>query len=273
GYLAPVTEIAQKLDQLAKKLTGLSLPAGKVLLNESGSRQGAVDCLIKFARTREVKAIALSSHGRAGLDRFVMGSFAENMLRDSEWPVYFFSGAPAQSMVSHCEPGRYFFATDFSDHSLRAFKAFLAERPWPGEHLTIFHAVVFPAINTAMGATYIPENYFTDQVAWARRMGEEWLKEAKGSGFAAEVVVKDECVGVMKGNSILEAASKAKTEIIVMASASGQVGRLIFGSAAYEVFRTRKFPVLLYGPNALKEAAAKSHTEKKDLDIEETKLA
>ena len=46
------------------------------------------EVILEFADTQSVDVIALCTHARRGISRLVMGSVAEEVLRNSKVPVY-----------------------------------------------------------------------------------------------------------------------------------------------------------------------------------------
>jgi nucleotide-binding universal stress UspA family protein len=48
---------------------------------------GAAEEILEFVRTADVDMLCMATHGRTGLSRLVLGSVAEQVLRDAEVPV------------------------------------------------------------------------------------------------------------------------------------------------------------------------------------------
>ena len=57
---------------------------------------GAVEAIVEAAHTRGVDMIVMSTHGRSGLRRVVLGSVAESVLRQTPIPMLLVSAAGAQ---------------------------------------------------------------------------------------------------------------------------------------------------------------------------------
>lgn len=49
--------------------------------------EGVADGILDYARDHDVDLIVVGTHGRSGIDRFVMGSVAEKVTRNSALPV------------------------------------------------------------------------------------------------------------------------------------------------------------------------------------------
>lgn len=232
-------------------LRGTEAPC--VIPVDGGTRADAIRRLLQLAEEKDAAWIVVSSHGRKGLERLVLGSFAEELLRESERPVVFLS-----SRARPQRPGRRrehaIFATDFSERSLEAFDLFLGEAAGTGFDVILFHALVYPAPAMdgmlGLGASF-PESYFAEQEAWAKAEGGKWIEIAAQRGVKASFVVRTGAVQAAVGRDILDLAAKEGASLIAMASLSGPLARFVVGSVPYEVFRAQSCPVWIYGPKAL----------------------
>lgn len=252
GELFYLDRLEKKLDSFVEKYRIQNALHGEVLIDELGSRPGAVQALLAYAQKYSSAWIALSSHGRSGFKRFLFGSFAEAVLREAKVPVLFLS---KQSLRSGSN--RVLFPTDFSRESRRAFRSFLPIASRLHFELTIFHAVSLPVpayMEAAEGIppAYIPENYFPDKKIWASKQGKAWLERAEQAGVKARLMVLDEGVGLITGDTILAAAKRAGAGMVAMASESRPIDRLLIGSAAHETFRANRLAVWMFGPKALR---------------------
>jgi nucleotide-binding universal stress UspA family protein len=227
---------------------------GRVLVNEEKT-QTAISKLLRYGKQAGAAAIALTTHGRSGFDRLALGSFAEETLAKSPWPVFF---------MNHRSPGREpakgvaLFPTNFSEESHAAFSEFVESSAGRKFTVKIFHAIPHPIPASGMGV-YLPDSYVDDQERWAVKEGQRWIDEARGHGVKAECVVRMSGVGFLGGDAVLKAARDLEATLIVMTANSGAVGRLLLGSVAYPVLRANRFLTLVYGPKAIgsrRQAAA-----------------
>lgn len=257
GYVAPLKELEQKLEAHVHNLGFQPTLPAKVLVDNTSSRKGRVECFLDFAEREGAEAIALTSHGRSGLDRFLMGSFAEALLQQSSWPVFFLTHAEGWSRARGEKPS-VFFATDFSPSARAAFERFLTEYRLGDLRLVLFHSINFPVPYAPIGSEYVPENYFAEQEAWAKQMAAEWTQRARDAGVEIKAIVSYGGMSVLTGREVLDAAKAENSELIVLATASGPVERTLLGSVAFDIFRARKVPVLIYGPSAVAAASVKN---------------
>lgn len=86
-------EAREYLDQLSCKLRGMGLEVRTHI-----ALAGAVYfTILQTAREFEVDVIAMSTHGRSGLARLVMGSVADDVVRHADLPVLLVRPQPART--------------------------------------------------------------------------------------------------------------------------------------------------------------------------------
>jgi nucleotide-binding universal stress UspA family protein len=95
-------------EYLTGKVEGMRA-AGVTRLSPVASRGDPAEQIIEFARNTQNSLIAMSTHGRSGLDRWLMGSVAEKVVQESRNPVLV--------IRPEYRPERY---ADFSGHGLGA---------------------------------------------------------------------------------------------------------------------------------------------------------
>lgn len=224
----------------------------EILTSKKTSRESMVERLVSFAESKDAICIALSTHGRNVLGRIRFGSFAEKVLKSSPVPVLFL-GRESAVLKKVKRTQRALFPTDFSEHSLEAFKRFLVHAKQLGLEIELFHFASLPAWNEGVDFSggAMPAAYFEEMLRDAKQEGEAWLAEAVKAGVKARLQLKDGGVGIFSGELLLKYALESEAGLIVMASKSGPVDRLWLGSAAYETLRASPIPVWIYGPESL----------------------
>ncbi len=250
GRMPQLSDIESALVGYLQKI---SLPPGvraQVLMGESPSRQGVVQTLLEFAQSEAAEWIVVSSHGRSGMKRLMLGSFAELLLRESACPVLFLPRRPAPADLR--KHNRVLFPTDFSALAGEAFGLFLREASRQQFEIVIFHLLTFPAPAMDLGMVpAIPQNFMPEQLEWAKREGALWAAKAEKAGVKARFVLENDDVPSLSGKAVLVTALREGAKLIAMPSLSSPLTRLVAGSVAHEVFRAGSYPVWLYGPRAL----------------------
>jgi nucleotide-binding universal stress UspA family protein len=104
----------------------------------------AADSILSFAEDQEIDLIVMGTHGRRGLDRLVMGSVLERILRKTRSPLLAVrtahsvaAGEPNQDV----EIRRILFCTDFSEDSPRALEYALSLALQYGSELALLHVL------------------------------------------------------------------------------------------------------------------------------------
>jgi nucleotide-binding universal stress UspA family protein len=92
AQVSVMQEAEEYVTTLAQRLTG----GGFARVETSVWYGEPAACIIDAARTRKVDLIVMTSHGRSGLGRLIMGSVAESVLRGTTTPILLLreAGAP-----------------------------------------------------------------------------------------------------------------------------------------------------------------------------------
>lgn len=80
---ALVEDAKVKLPQIAKKLIPTTTPVTCLV-----SRGRAFDVITRVAKKKQVDLIVLTTHGHTGINRVLMGSTAERVVRHADCPVF-----------------------------------------------------------------------------------------------------------------------------------------------------------------------------------------
>lgn len=224
---------------------------------ETADNKEAVSSLLKFCDQNSAKWIVVSSHGRSGLDRLLMGSFTENLLIHSKYPVLFLThGSEDDEKTESFSTRKILFPTDFSKISHRAFQNFLDFAKLFQAELIIFHCVglLIPVMDLSGPLLVMPDSYYADQELGARKAVKSWIEEASKYGVSMRFVIANELNSRTISEQILALAEKEQVDMIAMASTSGSIASFVIGSIARDIFRTNRFSSWIYGPESLGQA-------------------
>lgn len=181
--------------------------------------------------------LVMGTHGRAGLERLVLGSVTEKVLRNAPCPVLTVPPPVIRAMRTPIK--RLLCPVDFSEWSLAALRFALSLAQESDARLTILHVLPLPG-----DQAYEP----LDTPEYRLRCEDQ----ARGH---LDVLVADEarqfCEPVTKliwgtpYRRILEAADEEAIDVIVMGVHSrGIVDRLLVGSTTNQIVRHATCPVL-----------------------------
>ena len=199
-------------------------------------RGDAAEAIMRAANEESADLIAISTHGRSGLARWLFGSTATKLLEAATLPVLFLrprtgedKGAPGAVVRKILVP------LDGSDTAMSILATAEEFARAMGASLVLFHSVVpiaaYPGfeMQSAAAATVLEE-----MQAQARQILTRAMTDAKSHGVEATMVVAlDTAV-----NGILRAADDQKVDLIAIGThGHGGVGRAVLGSVADGVVR------------------------------------
>jgi nucleotide-binding universal stress UspA family protein len=241
--LSDVIEV-EETDVLAD-LHSLDVAAAAVSAPRVQERQtvhpSAAEGLLTYATEHDIRLLVLGTHGRRGLQRLVLGSVAEEVVRRSEAPVLTVGrGASASEPTG----GRLLVPVDFSAHQ----DPLLAHaRDWAlafDLSLTLVHVVEGNGIPDVYGlhSNAPTPNVLADR---AREALAETAEELRGHGLEVEAEIR---TGHAAPN-ILDAADALDADLLAVAThGRSGVDRMLMGSVAEAVLRRAPCPVLTVKP-------------------------
>jgi nucleotide-binding universal stress UspA family protein len=198
--------------------------------------------IIKVAKEKDVDIIAIGTHGRAGVDRVILGSVAERVVRKA--------GCSVMVIRSRKYVGfkRIIVPIDFSDCSRKALEYAAATARAHRSKLTILHvyeeAFIEPyvrAANTEEEAQEIVRGIEKDnEVKY-----DDFLKKIDLSGVEYDRLLRK---GI-PSNEIVETAREQQAQLIVVGT-HGRSGikHMLIGSDAEEVVRNAPCDIVVVKP-------------------------
>lgn len=253
GISLPRAELARRyqpalkriMDGIAKRGAPLRFEAPRVLVKAPSSKGAAADALDHYAQRQGADLILVSSHGRKGLKRAFMGSFAEELVLHSKTPVLISGPKTAATLALN----HILFPTDFSEESRKAFNATLPLAKRLGARVTIFNSIpnpVEPIVQSGaalLGGGFVTTRGYVDLIYKEHKQkAQHWIKAARAKGVAADSDF-DVGGGISVTKSILAYARKKKPGLIAMSSESSALQAAILGSVGRGVAREAPCPV------------------------------
>jgi nucleotide-binding universal stress UspA family protein len=197
--------------------------------------RGAVaDAILHFVEGNNIDLISMGTHGRRGLDRLVLGSVTERILRTARPPVLAVHSLP-QGSGAREEPAQFrkiLYCTDFSDNSPRALEyAFLLACKYKAG-ISLLHVIE----RTDSGKDLEEE----------RCRVLEQLRAVIPQNVPNSATVEPAVRAGKTYQEILRHAAETETDLIVM----GVRGRnaldlALFGSTTQRVIQLGQWPVLV----------------------------
>ncbi len=198
--------------------------------------------IVRQAETGAFDLLVVGSHGGSGIERVLLGSVADKVVRYSHAPVLVARRARA--------PGDVVVGSDLSEGARVALMAGVREAARRKRRLTVVHALGYPAEMLALGyaplvppPTPVPGASAAQRQAMTERL-ERLLAEAK---IEARVVIEEGDPAAV----ITQLAETLPAELIVV-GASGKTGlaRVLLGSVATAVVHKSPCSTLVTRPPA-----------------------
>lgn len=198
--------------------------------------------IIQIVKEKKVDLLAIGTHGRAGMDRVILGSVAERIVRKAGCPVMVIRGRKYVGFKRIIVP------IDFSDCSRKALEYAIATAKAHNSKLTILHvyeeSFIEPYVNAANSeeeaGEIMKEIEFVNEIKY-----DEFLKTVDLSGVEYEKLLKK---GVPE-TDIVEIAMEQQANLIVMGT-HGRSGikHILIGSTSEEVVRAVHCDIIIVKP-------------------------
>jgi nucleotide-binding universal stress UspA family protein len=213
---------------------------------ELGEGTAATEIVAKAEAARS-DLIVLGTHGRSGVERLILGSVTEKVLRKARCPVLTVPPRVADATsVGAVTFNRILCAVDFSECSMRALAYAMSLAQEANARLTVLH-VVEPVLNVALDDENVLTGIKTikDYIAAAEEEGRELLTRAVPDQVRAYCQVETVQTIGTPYREILHLATDDAADLIVLGvHGRGVVDLMFFGSTAQHVVRQAACPVL-----------------------------
>ncbi len=215
--------------------------ATKGIQAEMAVHKGFVpDSILAFAQNQHADLIVMGTHGRRGLDRLVMGSVTEHVLRRAPCPVLAVR-RPSHDFVNPEQPEepvrlrKILFCTDFSKCAGAAMKYALSLAQEYNAELTLLHVV-----------EEFPEQKGRVVMEETRRELEALVPDGARNRCTAKAAVR---VG-KPYEEIIQVAIEQQSDLAVLGVRGRSAADLaIFGSTTHRVLQLGPCPVLVVQEN------------------------
>lgn len=235
---------AQQKERLSGVARSIEVPTKAMFVNGEPVRK-----ILSLAPGHEL--VALGTHGRKGLGRLILGSVAEEVIRNSMVPVLTV-GPHAQESGSAllAEPELTILAaTGLTPNSDRAVDYAVSLASRLGAKLVLFHSLhesMHPVLQTAFsapGASQELEGLLTRLRDNAARRLEQQARKLSRKGIDVSFALDHATVSA--ADAVLEQARKSKAALIVMGThGRSMVAGAFFGRTARNVMLEATAPVV-----------------------------
>jgi nucleotide-binding universal stress UspA family protein len=251
-YIQAIAEEATRL--LGVAVTGIVVPGDPA------------SAIVEHARQRSSDLIVMTTHGRTGLRRAVMGSVADRVVRDAGRPVLLVRPEAGVHWRLAQANGfrRILVPLDGSEQAGTVVAPVLDLCRWMQPRL-ILTRVVFPVMEMVFSDAGIPIYGVVDEDATRHVVNQAQdslsqlaLQIESERGITVDTSVK---AGNDISHSLLEAVRESRADLVAMATHSRGASRLLIASITDRLLRETPLPLLLLHPQATTPANAEAATD------------
>jgi len=216
-----------------------------LLTVDSLSVRQTTRALSEYAWTKGARMIAVATHGRKGVARLFMGSFAESLLQESSVPTFVFN--PKSEKAGRTK--KIFFPVELPLRDKAPVDEVLQFAKQNGAKIVFFHKVDYINEFTVSPLYQVPvyQDYLEHDIDTRFKELESLLARAVAAGVPAEIVLDK--AGTNVPDRILAAARKYRADLIAMVATTGRVQSALLGSVTRQIIRSAAVPVWVLHPS------------------------
>ena len=236
-------ELRKQLKEAAGKHGPGSIDTDSVHVKYAVGRDvAAAPAILTYAAGQNIDAIVMGTHGRRGVRRMMLGSVAEEVVRQSLCPVLTVGRQKEEGPSEEPRVERLLVPVDFSNHALRAVEQAKVLAAFYSARLDLLHVVeeaLYPTFYDVGGAT----SFYEAQPEIEKRTHQEMeatYREAGGPEGEVHLAVRPG----RAARAIARYAEEEEMDMVVIPT-HGRTGvdRLLIGSVTGKVVRLAPCPV------------------------------
>jgi nucleotide-binding universal stress UspA family protein len=234
----------ERFDRVLGSVTGSGL---KVRLRQEEGQPASR--ILEVATQEAADVLVVGTHGRTGIERLVLGSVADRMVRQAGCPVLTVRSTPEGGLRR--EIRRICYATDFSPTARAAWPWVVALASAARAEVDLVHVTFGPVPDRHLSAETIGR-MATLLHEQGRIEAERFLEQSTLPRDRVHVRLSE---GV-PGEQVVRRAQEHAADLIVMGTHGWSgVLRWMLGSVAHQVIQTARCPVLTVSPIGAPQAA------------------
>ncbi|MBI3959779.1 MAG: universal stress protein [Chloroflexi bacterium] len=241
-HTVDITHWQQQAENYLKRMTA-ELQAEGYDVTPVMSEGDVASTICNVADAQDADLIAMTTHGRSGIEKWVLGSVADRVIRSAHQPVFLVR--PQEDQMPSVPIRRILVPLDGSRLAEKALPEAITLAKVNGSEIWLLQSVEFPEYwgEEYAGMHALPSLISTEEQEAAAR--EYLLHMAEGltaEGIPAQIVVTTGHAA----SAISDVVADNDMDLIVMCT-HGRSGlsRWVFGSVAEKVVRLAQCPVLL----------------------------
>jgi len=217
-----------------------------VLVCKAAGQRAAVKSLVQFAQRKKVGCLVITTHQRKGLERWVMGSFAESLILVANVPVLLVN--PAQTVPSAVR--KILMPVDLGPKCEKNVAAMGVVAKALNAEVVLYHRqddplapIVQQGVYTLGGGWMSMQSYSEDEQYGKTKRLEKLAAILQRSQVKASHILDSSPGGLVEG--IQSAAKESGADLISIFTHAGAVGAAVLGSVARGLVRSSTIPLLV----------------------------
>jgi nucleotide-binding universal stress UspA family protein len=198
----------------------------------------------RYAQLIGAKFTAVHSHGKTGLKKFFLGSFAEAAISTSKLPTLLINPASQPQKKIH----NIIFPSDFSAESQKSLKLANTLATQMKASLTITHCLRIPELPELLSDKISKAQLMSDLhllKADLEKRAARFLAQCKQKKVSAQFDLIEVRPNVHPADAIARLAAAKDSSIIIMAAKSGTLRANILGSLSRKISKIATCPILI----------------------------
>ncbi len=229
--------LEERAEKAVEEIAGLAADHDEEIAVTTTTRKGTpFQSIREYAKRREIDVIVMGTKGRTGLDRVLLGSVTENVLRTARTPVLAVPPNADEPAIDEVPFDRFLLPTDGSDGA-----AIAAE--WGIELAARLESSIHALYSIDMGP-FADAPEADDLLEVLEHRGEEAIDAVRARGEDAGVSVSGSIVTGSPVSEIPAYATENSVDVIVMGTHGRTgIGQWFLGSVTENVVRQAEVPV------------------------------
>jgi nucleotide-binding universal stress UspA family protein len=243
GYetdLAEEREIRKHFDKRLQEVAA-DIPGSRALPATIGS---SVNVLLDLAEKHKVDALLVGVSNRGAIERVLLGSTAERLVRRSKWPVFLRHpddpGGVIDSIIC---------AIDYSEHATRSLQAAIALARRLGADLQVLHVCPEPFTYPGLPDISVYHVSTPEPTAHAQAQMDKFLEGIDTHGVRVSTCLRSGAPSA----TIVKTCHEQRPDLLVIGKhGKGGIVELLMGGVATDILRDLPCSMLVIGKRELK---------------------
>lgn len=243
-WIAKYKPVAEKKISELKARYGMDV---EVIPCRSTGLSASVETLVKFGKKVKAEGLVVGTHGRSGLERWVLGSFAETLVLAAGRPVVVVN--PAHSVPQDVR--RIVVPIDLSPATLKFVPKIGEWAKSMGADVDLYYKLPDPldpilqqGVYAVGGGWVSVQSYLDEDTKDKEQTLRDLVRKLEAKGVKAKWTIDTSSPSPIQG--VVDYAQKSGADLIAVLTQSGKLTAAVLGSVARQLIRTSAVPVIIF---------------------------